>query len=89
MEVFVSVHFPFTLAHAASNLGFYFSPSTPNSLDVSNLSLLHFDGLLKKYIRVLLKVDLGNVVILISEALPEDSCVYPMLFKQEVIKHLT
>lgn len=87
MEVFVSVCFPFTCVHAASNLGFYFSPSTLNSLDMSNLSLLHFDGLLKK--GVLLKVDLGNVIALISEALPEDSCVYPLLFKQEVIKHLT
>lgn len=87
MEVFVSVRFPFTCTHAASNLGFYFSPFTSDSLDMSNLSLLHVDGLLKKY--VLLKVDLGNVIVLISEALPEDSCVYPMLFKQEVIKHLT
>lgn len=37
MEASVSVRFPFACAHAASNLGFYFSPSALSSLDMSNL----------------------------------------------------
>lgn len=69
----------------------WLSHSTLNSSVLSNLSQLQCDGLTPCEIcSCALESGPGKShVFLISEDLPEDSCVYRMLVRQEVIKHLT